>query len=111
MLRQRYSLSMLHRTCEYVQGGVRLGRLGMPNILHMPFYFKPRGIKKYSIHIWCKLSFPVFLLKRGVVNPYVDGFFNCSGSAMVLSLYYLEVVLGGSVASSASVAVYRVGSL
>ena len=49
MLRQRCSLSMLHRTCEKVHGGVRLGGLGMPSILCMPFYFKPRGAKKYSI--------------------------------------------------------------
>ena len=49
MLRQKCSLSMAHRTCEYVHGGVRLGGLGMPNIVCMPFYFKPRGIKKYSI--------------------------------------------------------------
>ena len=49
MLRQGCSLSMLHRTCENVHGGVRLCGLGMPNILCMLFYFKPRGIKKYSI--------------------------------------------------------------
>ena len=40
MLRQGCSLNMLHRTCEKAHGGVRLGALGMPNILHMPFYFK-----------------------------------------------------------------------
>ena len=34
MLRQGCSLSILHRTCEKVHGGVRLGGLGMPNILH-----------------------------------------------------------------------------
>ena len=49
MLRQGCSLSMLHRTCEKVHWGVRLCALGMSNILHMPFYFKPRGVKKYSI--------------------------------------------------------------
>ena len=49
MLRQGCSLSMLYRTCEYEHGDVRLGGLGMPNILNMPFYFKLRGIKKYSI--------------------------------------------------------------
>ena len=49
MLRQRCSLSMLHRTCEKVHGGVRLGGLGMPNNLHMPFHFKPRGVKRNSI--------------------------------------------------------------
>ena len=49
MLRQRHSLSMLHRTCEKVHWGVRLGGYGIPNILCMPLYFNPRGIKKYSI--------------------------------------------------------------
>ena len=49
MLRQGCSLSILHRTCEKVHWGVRLCALGMSNILHMPFYFKPRGVKKYSI--------------------------------------------------------------
>ena len=51
MLRQGCSLSMLHRTCEKLHWGVRLGGLGMPNILCMPFYFKCSGIKKYS-PIW-----------------------------------------------------------
>ena len=49
MCRQRYSLCMLHRTCESVHGGVRLGGQGMLNILYMLSYFKARGIKKYSI--------------------------------------------------------------
>ena len=39
MLRHECSLNMLH--------SVRLGGLGMPNILCMSFYFKPRGVKKY----------------------------------------------------------------
>ena len=38
MLRQRCSLSMLYGTCENLYGDVRLVGLGMPNILHMPFY-------------------------------------------------------------------------
>ena len=49
MLRQGCSLSMLHRTCEKLHGGVKLGGLSMPNIMHVPFYFKPRGIKKNPI--------------------------------------------------------------
>ena len=48
MLKQGCSLSMFHRTCENVNGGVRLDGLGIPNILPMP-YFKPRGIMKYPI--------------------------------------------------------------
>ena len=49
MLGQGCSLSMLHRPCEYVHGGDRLGGLGMPNILCLPFYFEPRGNKEYPI--------------------------------------------------------------
>ena len=49
MLKQGCSVSMLHRTCEKVHGGLRLAGLGMPNIMCMPFYFMPRGIKKDSI--------------------------------------------------------------
>ena len=45
MLRQGCSLGMLHRTCENVHGGVRLGGLGMPNILCMP------GSKTYPAHL------------------------------------------------------------
>ena len=42
--RQGCSLSMLPRMCENMHGGVRLCGLGMPSVLHMPFYFMPRGI-------------------------------------------------------------------
>ena len=49
MLRQECSLSMLHTTYAKLHGGVRLGGLSMPNIMCMPFYFKPKGIKKNSI--------------------------------------------------------------
>ena len=49
MLRQGSPLSMLHRICEKVHGGVGLGGLGMAKILCMPFYFKTRDVKKYSI--------------------------------------------------------------
>ena len=49
MLRQECSLSMLHKTCEKLHGSVRLGGLIMPNILCMPFYFKPKGVKENPI--------------------------------------------------------------
>ena len=52
ILTQWCSLSMLHRTCRNMHRGVRLGGLSMPNrwcTLYMPIYFKPWGIKKYSI--------------------------------------------------------------
>ena len=72
MFRQGCSLSVLHGYCEKVYGGVRLAALGMPNILCMPFYFKPWGIKDSS-YIWCELKLPIFLLRVGLltltVNP------------------------------------------
>ena len=48
MLRQWYSLRMLHRTCKNMHKGVRLGGLSMPSSccnLYMSIYFKPWGIK------------------------------------------------------------------
>ena len=60
---------MLHRTCENVHGGVRLGGLGIPNILHMPFYFKGPGVLRSNLsHIWCKLNLPTFLLRVGLLT-------------------------------------------
>ena len=50
-------------------------------------------------------------IKCGIVNPYIDGFLNSSGNAMVLPPYYLEVVLCGSVGSDITVVVYRGGFL
>ena len=67
------------------------------------FILSPGILKSILSHIWCKLNLPIFLLSGGVVNPYVDEFLNCSGNAMVLPPYYLEVVLCGYVASSATV--------
>ena len=68
MLRQGCSLSMLHRTCEPVHWSVRLDGLGMPNILHMPLYFKPRILRSTLSHIWCKLNLPIFLLRAGLLS-------------------------------------------
>ena len=58
MLRQWCSLSMLHRTCESMHWGVRLGGLSMPNgcTLCMPIYFKTWGIKSTLSHIWFKIE-------------------------------------------------------
>ena len=49
MLRQGCSLSMFHRTWENLYGSGMLGGLSMPNIMCLPFYFKPRGFKKNPI--------------------------------------------------------------
>ena len=107
MLKQGCSLSMNHRTCENVHGDVRLGGLGMPNILNMPFYFKPRDITKYSILYMVQIGLTDISIKSGVVNSNVGGFLNCSGNAMVLPPHYLEVVLCGGVVSTVTVVVYR----
>ena len=46
MLRQGCSLNMPHRACEKLHGGIRLGGLSMPNILHM---LMARGVKEDPI--------------------------------------------------------------
>ena len=51
-LRQVCSLSMLNRTYENCIGLLGWVGLGMPNILCMPFYFKPRGIKRILYPIY-----------------------------------------------------------
>ena len=85
MLRQGYSLDMLQGTCETVHGGVRLGGLGTPNILHMPFHFKPRGIKKYSISYMVQIELIYISIKSGFVNSNVDVlFWQCHGPPSLL---------------------------
>ena len=64
-----------------MHGGVSLGALGMPNILHMPFYFMPGVLRSNLSHIWCKIELTHISIKSGVVNSNIDGFFNCSGNA------------------------------
>ena len=82
MVIQGCSVSMFHRTCENVHRGARLGGLCMPSILHMSFYFKPRGIKKYSIqYIWCNLNLPIFLLRVGLLTLIIYG--ACSENTLV----------------------------
>ena len=79
MLRQWCSLSLFHRTCENMHGGVGLGRLSMPNgwcTMHMPIYFNPWGIKKYSVPYMVQIELTYIPIKCGIVNPHVDGFLN-----------------------------------
>ena len=112
-LRQWCSLSMLHRTCENMHGGVALGGLSKHNrwyTLCMPIYFEPWGIKKYSVPYKVQIELTYIPIKCGIVNPCIDGFLNSSGNAMVLPPYYLEVVLCGSMACYATVIVYGEGS-
>ena len=110
MLRQGCSLSMVHRTCENCQG-VRLGRLSMPNIMGMPFYFKSRGIKKNPTHIWCKWNLSTFLFNVELLPLMYTDSFNSSDYAMVLPPYYLEIILSGSVTCIVTMVVYRGGFL
>ena len=73
MLRQGCSLSMLHRICKKLHGGVRLDGLRMPNILHMPFIVSPGVLRGTLSYIWCKLNFPIFLLNVGLLTViYID---------------------------------------
>ena len=44
-------------------GGVGLCGLGMPNILHRPFYFKPKDIKKYSIQYMMQIELTYISIK------------------------------------------------
>ena len=68
MLRQGCSLSIFHITCENVHGGIRLGGWDMPNILHIPFYFKSRGIKKYSIPYMLPIELTYISIKSGLLT-------------------------------------------
>ena len=97
-----------------MHGGVGLGGLSIPNglcSLCMSIYFKPWGIKKYPVPYIVQIELTYISIKCGIVNFYVDGFLNSSGNAMVLPPYYLKVVLCGSVASDATVVMYRGGFL
>ena len=111
MLRQGCSLSILHRTCENMHEGVGLCGLGMPNILYKPFYFKTRGIEKYCIPCMMQIELTCISIKIWIFDCNVYGFFNCSGNAMVLPPYYLEVILCSGVASVAVMVVCRGGFL
>ena len=68
MLRQGCFLSMLHRTCEKLHEGVRLGGLGMSNTLDITSYFKPRCIKKYSIPYIMYIELSYISINGEVVN-------------------------------------------
>ena len=76
MLRQGCSLSMFHRTCEILHWGVRLGRLSMPNIICMPLYFKPRGIKKYCNTQCSSLGSLVFTHLGGIRDKDATNVYN-----------------------------------
>ena len=66
--------------------GVELGGLGMPNswyTLFMPIYFKLWCIEKHSVPYMVQIELTYIPIKCWIVNPYVDGFLNSSGNAMV----------------------------
>ena len=80
MLRQWCSLSMLHRTCENMLGGVWLGGLSMPNgwcTMCMPIYVKPWDIKKYSVPYMVQIELNYIPNKCGIVNPAIGGSKTC----------------------------------
>ena len=62
----------------------------MPNVLCIPFYFKPRGIKKYSIPYMVKIELTFISIKGGVLPP-----------------YFLEVILCGVIACIVTMVMYR----
>ena len=65
MCRQWCSPRIIHRTCEYMHWGVRLGGLNMPNgwyTLHMHIILSCGVLRRTVTYIWCKLSLPIFLL-------------------------------------------------
>ena len=69
----------------------------------------PGVLRSTLSHIWCKLNLPTFLLKLGLLTlMYIDSLI-VLGVPWSSPAYYLEVVLCGSVASSATVVVYRGG--
>ena len=90
LLRQWCPLSMLHGTCDYMLSGIRLGGLSMPSgrsTLCMPIYFMPWGIKEYPVPYMVQIELTCISIKCGTVNPYVDGFLNCSGNVVVVPPY------------------------
>ena len=72
MLRQWCSLSMLHRTCEYMHGVLGWG-ISMPSgwcILCTHIYFKPRGIKMYSFPYLVQIELTYISIKCGVTDSH-----------------------------------------
>ena len=68
---------------------------------------RPGVLRSTLSHIWCKLNLPMILLSVMLLTlMYMDSF-NSSGYVMVLSPYYLEVILCSTVASGVSVIMYR----
>ena len=58
-----------------------------------------------------QIKFTYISIKSWIIDSNVDGFFNCSGNAMVLPPYYLDIILCGGVVIVATVVVYRGGFL
>ena len=71
------------------------------------FILRPEVLRRALSHIWCKLYLPIFQISVGLL---VNRFFNSSGNAVALPLYYLEVLLGARV-TCIDVMIYRGGFL
>ena len=65
---------MLHRTCEKLHGGVRLGGLSIPSILYMPLNFQPRGVKMYSLPYMVQIELTYISIKCGAFNSSIYWF-------------------------------------
>ena len=110
MLGQWCSLSMHHRTCENMPWGIGLGGPSMPTgwcTLQMYIYFQPWGNTKYSVPYIVHIVLTYISFTCGIVNPYVDGFLNSCGNAMIVCPYYFEIILCGRLDRDATVVVYR----
>ena len=107
MLRQGCSLSMLHRTCEKVQGVLGWVDWACPISCAYIFILSPGVLRSTLFHIWCKGELTYISIRCAVFNSNIYWFFNSSGNAMVLPPYYLEVILSGGMACIVSMVVYR----
>ena len=73
MLRQRCSLSMLHRTCEYLHGVLGWVDEACPISCACLFILSPGLLRSTLSHTWCKLNLPIFLLRVGLLTlMYMD---------------------------------------
>ena len=68
MHRQGCSLTMLHRSCKKVHGGIRLGDWACPISCTCLFILSPRVLRNTLSHISYKLNLPIFLLRVGLLT-------------------------------------------
>ena len=111
MFRQWCSLSMSHRTCENMHGGVGLCGLSMPKgwcTLCMPIYFKPWVIKKHSVQYMVYIELTYVPIKCGIVTLMEMDSLTALAMPCPPSLLFGKLSF---VASDATVVVHRGGFL